>query len=249
GVERWVAINGWCTSKPGRGFHRILTTVRDVTEEKTAEARVRWSATHDSLTKLANRGLFHEQLESAIEHAGESGRAVGVMLLDMDHFKQINDSLGHDAGDMLLKMFAKRLRGVVRRCDTVARFGGDEFAVVLPEIDGEHTLLQVARAIQQRLREPFIHAGRLLDCRVSIGVSLFPLHGREPDGLLKNADIALYAAKAAGRARVTVYEPHMRDEAQRRGAMVQLARQALDDDRIVPYHQPKLDLAGRAIAG
>jgi diguanylate cyclase (GGDEF)-like protein len=107
---------------------------------------------------------------------------------------------------MLLKMFAKRLRSVVRRCDTVARIGGDEFVVVLPEIDGKHTLLQVSRAIQQRLRDPFIHAGRLLDCRVSIGATLFPDHSVDPDSLLKNADIALYAAKAAGRGRVMVYD-------------------------------------------
>src|SRR5690606_6241919 len=98
---------------------------------------------------------------------------------------------------------------------TVARFGGDEFAVVLPEIEGEHTLLQVSRAIQQRLREPFIHEGRLLDCRVSIGASIYPLHGRKPDELLKNADIALYAAKDAGRSMVTVFQPHMRDDVRR----------------------------------
>ena len=106
-------------------------TVRDVTAEKTAEARVRWTASHDSLTRLANRGLFQDRLEQAIHGATARGGTAALVLIDLDHFKQINDTLGHDAGDRLLQMFAERLRGVVRASDTVARLGGDEFAVVL----------------------------------------------------------------------------------------------------------------------
>jgi diguanylate cyclase (GGDEF)-like protein/PAS domain S-box-containing protein len=248
-AERWITINGWRTSKADQGLRRIIMTVRDVTEEKTAEERVRWSASHDALTRLANRSLFQEKLDTAIQRAAVSGRAVGLLLLDMDHFKQINDSLGHDVGDMLLKMFAKRLRGVVRHCDTVARFGGDEFAVVMPELDGEHALLHIARAIQQRLREPFIHTGRIIDCRVSIGASFFPEHGATPDALLKNADLALYAAKAAGRGIVKVFEPQMGEDVKRRNSMVDLARNALSSDRVIPYYQPKLDLATGALVG
>jgi len=249
GAERWITMNGWRTLRADSTQRRIIMTVRDVTQEKTAEERVRWSASHDALTGLANRSLFNEKLDYAIAKAARSGRAVGLLMLDMDHFKQINDSLGHDAGDMLLKMFAKRLRGVVRHCDTVARLGGDEFAVVMPEIESELALIQVARAVQERLREPFIHTGRILDSRVSIGASIYPAHGRSPEELLKNADMALYAAKNAGRGMLTMFEPYMRDEVVQRSTMVQLARDAIEDHRIVPYYQPKLDLASGAIVG
>jgi diguanylate cyclase (GGDEF)-like protein/PAS domain S-box-containing protein len=249
GAERWVAMNGWRTYKTGSNLRRVIMTVRDVTEEKTAEERVRWSASHDTLTGLANRSLFHEKLGEAIRGATVDGGAVGLIVLDLDHFKQINDTLGHDAGDMLLRMFADRLRSVVRAQDTVARFGGDEFAIVVPDIHTEQSVIQLSRLIHDRLREPFVHEGRLLDCRVSMGASVFPRHGRTAEELLKNADVALYASKASGRGVVSLFEPHMRDDVRRRVSMVQLARDAIRDDRIVPYYQPKLDLGTRSIVG
>ncbi len=249
GAERWVAMNGWRTDRGDSHVRRILMTMRDVTAEKTAEERIRWSASHDPLTRLANRALFQEQLDLAIDASQRGGNSVGVLLLDMDHFKQINDSLGHDAGDMLLKMFAKRLRSVVRARDTVARFGGDEFAVILPELDDEATLLKLAQSVQERLREPFIHAGRILDSKVSIGASLYPARATNAAELVKSADIALYAAKAAGRGRVMLFEAQMRDEAQKQLAILKLARSALGNDRIIPYYQPKLALGSGALDG
>jgi diguanylate cyclase (GGDEF)-like protein/PAS domain S-box-containing protein len=248
-ADRWVTMNGWRTHKADSQLRRIILTARDATEEKTAEERVRWSASHDGLTGLANRSLFQERLDLAIQAANVDGGAVGLLLLDLDHFKQINDTLGHDAGDSLLTLFAERLRSVVRATDTVARLGGDEFAIVLPDVQSELSLIQLSRSIHDCLREPFVHAGRMLDCRASMGASMFPMHGRTSEALMKNADIALYAAKAAGRGTVTLFEPHMRDDVHRRTSMVQLARDALRDDRIVPYYQPKLDLARRSIVG
>jgi diguanylate cyclase (GGDEF)-like protein/PAS domain S-box-containing protein len=249
GAERWVTMNGWRTFKTDSKLRRIIMTARDVTEEKTAQERIRWTASHDPLTRLANRSLFHEKLDDAIRSAAADGGAVGLLVLDMDHFKQINDTLGHDAGDMLLQMFAERLRSVVRSDDTVARFGGDEFAIVMPDIDAEQCVGALARSIQERLREPFVHEGRLLDCRVSMGGSVFPNQGQTSEELLKNADIALYASKAGGRGIVSLFEPRMRDDVQRRNSMIQLARNAIRDDRIMPYYQPKLDLVTRSIVG
>jgi diguanylate cyclase (GGDEF)-like protein/PAS domain S-box-containing protein len=249
GRERWVAVNAWRTHKADRQSRRIIMTVRDVTEEKTAEDRIRWSASHDPLTRLANRSLFQEQLDLAIRRAKTGDKSVGVLMLDLDHFKQINDSLGHDVGDALLKLFAERLRSVVRARDTVARLGGDEFAIVVPDLQSEDQLVRLSRSIQERMRAPFVNAGRMLDCRVSLGASMFPAHGNTSREVLKNADVALYAAKGAGRATLMMYDAELRNDMQRRLAMVQLARNAIADDRVIPYYQPKLDLQSGTVDG
>jgi diguanylate cyclase (GGDEF)-like protein len=170
-------------------------------------------------------------------------------MIDLDHFKQINDALGHQAGDRLLQSFADRLRGTVRTYDTVARLGGDEFAILVSRLDSAERLAELSRSIHERLREPFIQQGRVLDCRVSIGAAVYPDHGTTPRDLMVSADMALYAAKAEGRSTTIEYRPHLRDEVQRFAAMVGTAREAIQDERIVPYYQPKLDLADGSIVG
>jgi diguanylate cyclase (GGDEF)-like protein/PAS domain S-box-containing protein len=249
GAERWIAVTGWRTLRSTSGLSRIILAVRDITEEKTAGERIHWSATHDVLTGLANRALFQAELEKAIASAAQSGRSVGVLMLDVDHFKEINDTLGHDAGDTLLNLFGKRLQSTLRSGDTVARLGGDEFAIVLPELQDDQGLTTVTESILARLREPFVLSGRILDCRASIGASSFPNHGRTAGELLKNADLAMYAAKSAGRAASALFEPRMRADAQRRSSMVHLARSALKADRIMPYYQPKIGLRDGSIVG
>lgn len=249
GPERWLCFNGWRAQNSDNLSQRIIVTVRDVTDEKTAEDRIRWSASHDPLTRLANRALFQEELDLAIRVARQDDASVGVLVLDLDHFKQINDSLGHDVGDALLKMVADRLRSTIRKSDTVARLGGDEFAIVVPRLGGRDDLVRLSQAIQDRMRAPFVHEGRMFDCRVSSGASMYPDHGGSPREVLKNADLALYAAKSAGRATLTIYEPALRQVMQRQINMVSLARDAISDDRIIPYYQPKLDLVSGRVHG
>jgi diguanylate cyclase (GGDEF)-like protein/PAS domain S-box-containing protein len=228
---------------------RLVSISRDITQQKRSDEQVRWGATHDPLTGLPNRTLFHERLVEALIRAEESYEQVGLLHLDVDHFKQINDSLGHDAGDALLKTFADRLKTFVRAGDTVARLGGDEFAVILPGLRSDHDIGTTVESILLRMKEPFIHADRILDCRASIGASVYPRDGASPEELLKNADTALYAAKSAGRGGLMVFRPEMRAEVQKRSSMVALARDAVIEDRIEPFYQPKVDLRTGAVSG
>ena len=227
----------------------LVVSARDVTDERMAQERLRWTASHDALTRLPNRAYFHDCLEEAIRQAKWDNRRVGLLILDVDNLKQINDALGHDAGDGLICAFAQRLKRAVSDCDVVGRLGGDEFGVLLMGIEGPEGVAAAAEQILDRLREPFLHDGRLLDCRGSIGASVFPDQGRQRAELMKQADLALYVAKSGGRAQWVIFDPAMRAELQTRASMLALTRDALREDRILPYYQPKIDLASGAIHG
>ncbi len=235
---------------------RVVGAMQDITERKRAaaalmdsQARLRWGATHDALTGVANRTLFQEVLAGAIERAETAGHCVGLLELDVDEFKHVNDTLGHDAGDALLRTLVARLGELLRPGDTLARLGGDEFAIILPELGEADSLDLVVARIIARMREPFEFEGRTLDCRATIGSSLYPRHGRTPEELLKSADIALSMAKAAGRGQHLSFMPGMRAELQHRMSMLHIARDALADDCIVPFYQPKVTLAEGRIGG
>jgi diguanylate cyclase (GGDEF)-like protein/PAS domain S-box-containing protein len=226
---------------------RLLVTSRDITHQKRVENQARWSASHDSLTQLPNRSVLQQRLASLTVPGAR--RPFALLLMDVDEFKRINDSLGHDAGDALLCTFAKRLRRVVRPEDLVARLGGDEFAIVVMGLDSEQDLAAFADKLFEALREPCLHEGKLLECRASIGASLFPIHGSDPGELLKASDLALYGAKGAGRGTIKLFENGMRAERQRRNSMISLAKRALGENLIVPHYQPKVELTSGKVAG
>lgn len=205
-------------------------------------------ADHDVLTGLPHRGLFIKRLIAAMEDADRNGTRVALMLVDVDHFKQINDSLGHDVGDALLCSFADRLRSVVRRTDTAARLGGDEFGVVLSQIRQDGDLVKVITSLNERLHQPMEHRGRQVECQASIGVAIYPDHAKTAEALTKCSDLALAEAKRM-RGCVETFHPGMVEEFQRGTQMLSIARAGVEERRIVPYYQPKIDLISGNLVG
>jgi diguanylate cyclase (GGDEF)-like protein len=179
----------------------------------------------------------------------EANPATGLLVMDLDHLKQINDRFGHDAGDALLKEFAQRLRSIVRSTDTIARLGGDEFAVILPEIAEEGDVAAMADAILARMQEPLKRDGKLLDCRTSIGGAISVGFGTSPEELQKQADLALYRSKTSGRGAFKMFVTTMREESQRTASALEVAARAVASDWIVPFYQPKVVLATGALGG
>ena len=232
---------------------KLVAISRDITDRREAEDRLLWSATRDPLTHLPNRALFQRTLNDAVSRAQHHGGKVGLLVLDLDHFKQVNDTLGHDAGDALLQTVAERLEAFCgkQRGGTAlaARLGGDEFALILANVADADELNAQATALLGGLREPFVHLGRILDCHATVGAALFPDHGERPEDLLKSADIALYAAKSARRGGAVIFEPGHRAELQERQSMIALARNALSGDRITPFYQPKVRLDDGTVYG
>jgi diguanylate cyclase (GGDEF)-like protein/PAS domain S-box-containing protein len=189
-----------------RGKERIiLLAIEDITARRKMEKEIHHIAYHDQLTGLPNRMLLLDHLNLAINQANRNRMKVSLMMLDLDKFKEVNDTLGHHSGDKLLQAVAKKLTEILRKGDTVARFGGDEFVLVLPEQRDEKTALHVAGKIIEAFRKPVNLDGQLLVITGSIGISLYPDHGADIDTILKNADIAMYRAKHAGRNQYQLY--------------------------------------------
>lgn len=191
------------TVTPLRDFNdrigHYVSILEDISERKLAEARIQYMANFDMLTDLPNRSLFLDRLAQALALARREGHAGALLYLDLDRFKQVNDTLGHDAGDLLLKAVAGRLREQVRETDTVARLAGDEFTVILPHMEAPRDVALVAEKIIATVAEPFDLNGVMASVGVSIGIALFPVHGDSVVEILKAADQAMYLAKDAGR--------------------------------------------------
>ncbi|HEX4904333.1 MAG TPA: EAL domain-containing protein [Acidimicrobiales bacterium] len=202
---------------------------------------------HDALTGLPNRLLFHERVEQALTHSARVSGKVGVMLLDLDRFKEVNDTLGHHNGDLLLQEIAERLRRTIRAGDTVARLGGDEFAVLLPELSGPEAAVAAANGIRHALERPFSIGEVTLDVGASIGIAVWPDHGDDAATLLQRADVAMYAAKATQDA-VDVYDPNRDTYSLERLALVGELRRAIEQGELAVHYQPKADTrSGRVI--
>ena len=222
---------------------------RDVTSQVLAEQRIQYMATHDGLTELPNRPMFSQMLSHAIESARRYRRRFAVLFIDLDRFKYINDTFGHEAGDILLQEMAKRLTRTLRASDIIARFGGDEFVVLLPEIKDATESAGVAKKILDALIQPMHVADQ--ECRVtaSIGISTFPDDAQDEQSLMKNADMAMYLAKSEGKNNYQFYSQEIRTEARERLILENSLRRALEENELFLHYQPKIDLETGAITG
>lgn len=223
-------------------------TVLDVTDRKAAELRIRELADFDALTGLPNRRLLHDRVEQMIASAERENGSAALMFLDIDHFKRVNDSLGHSVGDELLCALAQRYAGVVRKVDTLARLGGDEFIILLPEVSAA-AAADVARRVLEIAAAPFSVGGHALTITPSIGISLYPQDGKDIDTLLKNADTAMYKAKDLGRNTFQFYSSEMNMATLERLMMESNLRHALTAAEFELHYQPLVSLENGEIIG
>jgi len=227
----------------------VQCNFRDITERKQAEARIQYMAVHDSLTGLPNRTLLQDLLTHEIAGARRSSAKVAVLMIDLDRFKCVNDSLGHQVGDGLLEAAAVRLRNRMRDGDIVCRLGGDEFVIVLPSIYEDRDAETVAQGILRSFELPFVVDGHTLHIGASIGISRFPGDGGDPGSLLRAADIAMYKAKGAGRGTFQFFTPALNEAAQTRLALTNDLRRASESNEFVLHYQPQVSLRSGVVTG
>lgn len=249
GTHRWMETHSVRLPGDQAGQPLVLSIARDITERKQSERRLRQLAHFDSLTDLPNRVQFIERLEAAMAEADRNERLVGVVFLDLDRFKYINDSLGHEKGDSLLREVALRLGGVIRRGDTVARLSGDEFALVLADMGHVDDAIHVAQKILDVFHQPFRVAGHDLFVTASLGITLYPFDDRGAQELLRNADVAMYRAKESGKNNYQFYVAEMTTKVSERLALENDLRHALERGEFSVNYQPIADCRSGKILG
>jgi diguanylate cyclase (GGDEF)-like protein/PAS domain S-box-containing protein len=226
--------------------HLFIATLRDISERKAHTDALEYQALHDALTGLPNRSLFGDRLRQALLGARRNQKMFGVLLLDLDRFKEINDALGHDRGDSLLQEVTARLRGVLRATDTIARLGGDEFAVLTTDAKTPEDVVAAARKILASLEGPFALADQLVETGASIGIAMYPVHGDDPSTLLRRADVAMYVAKRSGGG-YALYAPEQEAQTLRRSGLAGELRRSIPQGELVLHYQPQVTLATGAV--
>ncbi len=222
---------------------------RDISEKKQQEEYIRNLAHYDQLTGLPNRALFIDRLKQSIYRARRKHQNIGLMFIDLDRFKYVNDTLGHDAGDELLAKVAERLNETVREQDTVSRLGGDEFTIILEELAAPEDSVLVADKLIQHLCQPLDIKGHEMVVGASVGISTFPLHGDDQDTLIKCADTAMYHAKESGRNQSKLYNESMSAKASERFHLERLLRKAIEDEEFELYFQPQINITSGRVCG
>jgi diguanylate cyclase (GGDEF)-like protein/PAS domain S-box-containing protein len=249
GSWRWLEVKGTNLLHQA-GVRGIVLNARDISRHKSLEGQLVQRALHDQLTGLPNRILFMDRLEQALERSARRGKFAAVLFLDLDRFKLVNDNLGHDRGDQLLVQVAERLRSCLRRVDTIARIGGDEFTVLLEDVGSAADAALVAERIIEAFRGSFRIENQEIFVGASIGIALGGRdQGTTAQGLLRNADIAMYRAKANGRACIEVFKSSMRETVKGRLRMETELRRALDRGELRLHYQPQVDLRTARIVG
>lgn len=244
---KWQTITG-VRDENGTLTHYV-SVFSDISHIKESEEQLQHLAHHDPLTGLPNRLLLLARLEHSLQHAGREDQHVGVMFLDLDHFKKINDSFGHPVGDQLLKMVAARLLSAVRKDDTVARLGGDELTVILGSLKDSNYAATAAKHILGHLAEPFRLQGQDVFVSASIGISIYPRDGKDATTLLKNADTAMYMAKNAGRQRYHFYSQDLTDKAYQAFTLESQLHRAIEREELHLHYQPQVSLRDGRIVG
>ena len=249
GTELHRSISGDPIFNAEGVFQGYRGTSRDITERKMAERMIKHIALHDTLTNLPNRACFQDGLDRACRAAKRDGSKVAVLFLDLDHFKDINDTLGHSAGDKLLIEIAERLRTCVRSNDLIARLGGDEFVIVVDQQCDPASISYLADRITKAIEVPYQIDGVTVHAGISIGITIFPDDGNDSEKLLGNADLALYEAKRAGRQTWRVFDLRLQEQLQARRLLDQALRHALDRSQFELHYQPVIGIATSNICG
>jgi diguanylate cyclase (GGDEF)-like protein len=247
GDKRVLALR--LSASPGfeESLARVLVSFIDITERKQMEEVITFQAYHDPLTGLPNRMLFMDHLSHELSEARRNRSKLAVFFLDLDRFKNINDTLGHAVGDLLLKEVAGRVKACIRETDIVARIGGDEFNILLPDVIHTEAAAIIAKKILSTFQETFVINGHELRVTASIGISIYPDDGDNADILLKNADIAMYSAKEQGRNNYQFYSSVMNIRILKRAALEDSLRKALERRELLVYYQPQLNIATRRV--